>query len=78
MISIFQRSPMSGTTVGKPGAYTFEPVSDELAEHTREKLKEVYDSAFAAYEELIEAGVAREVAQASCSRSAPTHSSTGP
>src|SRR5579862_6431486 len=42
------------TQVGKPGAYTFEPVSEELAEQTREKLKEVYDTAFAAYEELIE------------------------
>ena len=52
------------TQVGKPGAYSFEPVSEELAEQTREKLQEVYDAAYQAYEELVEAGVAREVARA--------------
>ena len=30
--------------VGKPGAYSFEPVSDELAETTREELKAVYET----------------------------------
>jgi thymidylate synthase (FAD) len=49
--------------VGKPGAYSFEPVGAELAEHTREKLQEIYETAFAAYEELVEAGVARELAR---------------
>jgi thymidylate synthase (FAD) len=39
-------------------------VSDELAEQTREKLQEVYDAAYQTYEELVEAGVAREVARA--------------
>ena len=52
------------TQVGKPGAYSFEPVSDELAEQTREKLQELYDAAYQTYEELVEAGVAREVARA--------------
>jgi thymidylate synthase (FAD) len=52
------------TQVGKPGAYSFEPVSDELAEQTRERLQEVYEAAYRAYEELVEAGVAREVARA--------------
>jgi thymidylate synthase (FAD) len=52
------------TQVGKPGAYSFEPVDDELAERTREELQAVYDSAYAAYERLVEAGVAREVARA--------------
>ena len=52
------------TQVGKPGAYSFEPVSDELAEQTREKLQEVYDAAYQTYGELVEAGVAREVARA--------------
>jgi thymidylate synthase (FAD) len=52
------------TQVGKPGAYSFEPVPDELAERTREKLREVYDAAYRTYEELVEAGVAREVARA--------------
>jgi thymidylate synthase (FAD) len=50
--------------VGKPGAYTFEPVSDELAEQAREELQAVYEAAFAAYERLVEAGVARELARA--------------
>jgi thymidylate synthase (FAD) len=49
--------------VGKPGAYTFEPVSPELAESTREELKAVYDAAYAAYERLVEQGVARELAR---------------
>jgi thymidylate synthase (FAD) len=51
------------TQVGKPGAYSFEPVDPELAEHTRERLTEVYEAAFTAYEELVEAGVARELAR---------------
>jgi thymidylate synthase (FAD) len=51
------------TQVGKPGAYSFEPVEPELAETTREELREVYDHAYATYERLVEAGVAREVAR---------------
>jgi thymidylate synthase (FAD) len=50
--------------VGKPGAYSFEPVSAEVAETTREELAAVYESAFAAYERLVELGVARELARA--------------
>jgi len=49
--------------VGKPGAYSFEPVPDEVAEATREKLQAVYDAAYRAYEELVELGVARELAR---------------
>ena len=49
--------------VGKPGAYSFEPVSDEIAEATREKLKAVYEMAYLAYEQLVELGVARELAR---------------
>jgi thymidylate synthase (FAD) len=52
------------TQVGKPGAYSFEPVSPELAEQTREELQAVYERAFATYERLVEAGVARELARA--------------
>jgi thymidylate synthase (FAD) len=52
------------TQVGKPGAYTFEPVEPELAERTREELRTVYEAAFATYESLVEAGVARELARA--------------
>ncbi len=49
--------------VGKPGAYTFEPVDAELAERTREELQAVYDHAYETYERLVESGVAREVAR---------------
>jgi thymidylate synthase (FAD) len=52
------------TQVGKPGAYSFEPVSPELAEQTREELQAVYEQAFSTYERLVEAGVARELARA--------------
>jgi thymidylate synthase (FAD) len=51
------------TQVGKPGAYSFEPVSPEVAEQTREELQAVYDQAFATYERLVELGVARELAR---------------
>jgi thymidylate synthase (FAD) len=49
--------------VGKPGAYSFEPVSPELAETTREALQDVYEQAYGTYERLVEAGVARELAR---------------
>jgi thymidylate synthase (FAD) len=51
------------TQIGKPGAYSFEPVSPELAEQTREELAAVYEQAFATYERLVDAGVAREIAR---------------
>jgi thymidylate synthase (FAD) len=51
------------TQVGKPGAYSFETVDPELAESTRETLESVYRTAYAAYEELVEAGIAREIAR---------------
>jgi thymidylate synthase (FAD) len=51
------------TQVGKPGAYSFDPVEPELAEKTREELKALYDAAFATYERLVEQGVARELAR---------------
>ena len=50
--------------VGKPGAYSFEPVDDELAERTREELRDVYEHAYATYARLVEAGVARALARA--------------
>ena len=52
------------TQVGKPGAYSFEQVDDELAERTRDEVRAVYDHAFETYERLVEEGVAREVARA--------------
>lgn len=52
------------TQVGKPGAYSFEPVSDELAEETREEIEALYKEAYATYARLVEKGVARELARA--------------
>jgi thymidylate synthase (FAD) len=52
------------TQVGKPGSYSFEPVDPELAETAREELAAVYAAAYAAYERLVEQGVARELARA--------------
>jgi thymidylate synthase (FAD) len=49
--------------VGKPGAYTFEPVDAATREATRREIEEQATSAFAAYERLLEQGVAREVAR---------------
>ena len=62
--------------VGKPGAYSFEPVDAELAERTREELQAVYErptrrtsgSSRTAW---------RASSRARCCRSAPTPSSTG-
>jgi thymidylate synthase (FAD) len=51
------------TQVGKPGAYTFEPVDGELAIRTRDELRKVYDVAYETYTSLVEAGVARELAR---------------
>jgi thymidylate synthase (FAD) len=51
------------TQVGKPGAYSFDPVEPELAEHTRETQRAVYEQAYAAYLDLLEQGVAKEVAR---------------
>jgi len=51
------------TQVGKPGSYSFEEVSPEIAETTREELKAIYESAYQTYERLVELGVARELAR---------------
>ena len=51
------------TQVGKPGAYSFDPVSPEVAEVTRRELAEAYESAFATYAKLVDLGVARELAR---------------
>lgn len=51
------------TQVGKPGAYSFEPVSPELASETQKALGTSYETAYATYRELIAKGVAREVAR---------------
>jgi thymidylate synthase (FAD) len=51
------------TQIGKPGAYSFDPVSPEVAETTRDELRAVYETAYATYERLVELGVARELAR---------------
>jgi thymidylate synthase (FAD) len=51
------------TQVGKPGSYSFEQVEPDLAETTRDEIRAVYETAFAAYERLVEQGVARELAR---------------
>ena len=51
------------TQVGKPGAYSFEPVDDELAERTIDELRKVYDVAYDTYTSLVDQGVARELAR---------------
>jgi thymidylate synthase (FAD) len=52
------------TQVGKPGAYTFEPVDDDTAARARHEIEENATRAFAAYERMLEQGVAKEVARA--------------
>jgi thymidylate synthase (FAD) len=52
------------TQVGKPGAYSFEPVTDDVAATTRGELTRIYETAYTAYERLVELGVARELARA--------------
>ncbi len=51
------------TQVGKPGAYSFEPVDEETREATRREIEENAEHAFATYERLLEQGVAKEVAR---------------
>ena len=52
------------TQLGKPGAYTFERVSEELAEETVERFRSVYRRLYDEYQALIERGVAKELARA--------------
>jgi thymidylate synthase (FAD) len=49
--------------VGKPGAYTFEPMSKEETENARKEVEDAGRAAFQAYERLLERGVAKEVAR---------------
>ncbi len=51
------------TQVGKPGAYTFEPVAPDVREAARAEIAGQAESAFAAYERMLELGVAKEVAR---------------
>jgi len=49
--------------VGKPGAYDFEDGTKEQLDLTQEEIKAVCTEAYASYQRMLEAGVAREVAR---------------
>ena len=51
------------TQVGKPGAYRFEPVDPAVRALAREEIRESAEQSFAAYERMLEQGVAKEVAR---------------
>src|SRR6266540_2553540 len=51
------------TQVGKPGAYSFEPVDDETREAARNAIAENARRAFELYDEMLTRGVAKEVAR---------------
>jgi thymidylate synthase (FAD) len=51
------------TQVGKPGAYSFEPVDERVREETRHEIEENAERAFDAYERMLAQGVAKEVAR---------------
>ena len=51
------------TQVGKPGAYTFEPVVEATREAARGEIERQSLEAFAAYERMLELGVAKEGAR---------------
>lgn len=53
------------TQVGKPGAYTFEPVDYERAEFSQDRLRYSYGVAWGAYEALLDEGIAKEIARLS-------------
>ena len=52
------------TQIGKPGAYSFEPVDDDTRDTARREIEENATRAFQAYERMLEQGVAKEVARA--------------
>ena len=49
--------------VGKPGAYRFEPVDPGTAEKALELMDRLYREAWSTYSELVDMGVARELAR---------------
>jgi thymidylate synthase (FAD) len=51
------------TQVGKPGAYRFEPVDAETATRVQDLLGKHYQEAWNRYQELLEMGIARELAR---------------
>lgn len=60
----FQPNPWDvRTQVGKPGSYSFEPVSDEKAEMTINEILKVNAYAYSTYEKLVQEGIAKELAR---------------
>jgi thymidylate synthase (FAD) len=51
------------TQVGKPGAYTFEPLPDDVAEQVRADIEASYAESYRRYQEMLAANVAKEVAR---------------
>jgi thymidylate synthase (FAD) len=51
------------TQVGKPGAYTFEPLPDDAAEAVREGIAASYAESYRQYQALLDDGIAKEVAR---------------
>jgi thymidylate synthase (FAD) len=51
------------TQVGKPGAYSFEPVEPAVRDAARDEIQTAAEQAFEAYERMLEQGVAKEVAR---------------
>ncbi|HWO94067.1 MAG TPA: FAD-dependent thymidylate synthase [Dehalococcoidia bacterium] len=49
--------------VGKPGAYHFEPVAEDEARAAIEAMRSAYEHAYQAYKELLDSGVAKELAR---------------
>lgn len=49
--------------VGKPGAYTFEPLEKDAASSTQDRMRKHYQESWNLYQELIEMGVAKELAR---------------
>jgi flavin-dependent thymidylate synthase len=52
------------TQIGKPGAYSFEPVDEDTRELARREIEENARRAYDAYERMLEQGIAKEVARA--------------
>jgi thymidylate synthase (FAD) len=51
------------TQVGKPGAYTFEPLDEDLAADTIATFRRVYDQLYSEYQALVDKGLAKELAR---------------
>lgn len=49
--------------VGKPGSYTYEPVTEDIREFTQHVIQKQANEAYVRYQELLAVGVAREVAR---------------